>query len=135
MIVIRNRLGIHLADGSLLSTNDAGKVSEVISRQRNIRGKRLSDRLPVIPGLHRREHLEIVVDDLRDLLEHLSALCRRSLSPCRLGRMCRIKSPVYIRSVRTRNLADRLARDRRDVLKVGARDRSNPLATNVVAIL
>ena len=126
---------IQLRDPTLLRADDPGEVPEMIDRKRQISCHGLTDRLAVIPGLDRREQLQVLFHALRNTLQHAPALGNRAAPPSAFRSMCGVKSQVHIGSRGACNLAQELPRHRGKVFKVFPRGGRNPASTNVVVIL
>ena len=85
MEVIGDRVVVDLAERTFLRADRAGEIAEMVDRQRDVGGGRLADRLAVVPGLGEREHLQIRLHPVGDLVEDLRPLGRARSAPGVLG--------------------------------------------------
>ena len=79
--VVGDGVVVDLGDAALLGADGAGEVAEVVDGQREVGGQGLADRLAVVPGLGDREHLEVLLDPVGDLVQDVRALGRRRSCP------------------------------------------------------
>jgi hypothetical protein len=68
----------------------------MVDRQRDVGGRRLADRLAVVPGLGRREQVEVGLDPVGDLQQDVRAMRGRGLAPGVLGGMRGIERQLDI---------------------------------------
>ena len=94
----------------------------------------LADRLAVVPGLGDREHLEVLLDAVGDLVEDQRALGDAGPAPCGLGRMCGVERRLDVLASERAISQNALAVDRRDVLEISARAGFTQLAADEVVV-
>jgi hypothetical protein len=135
VVMIGNRGCINFGDAAFLRADDAGEVAEVVDGQRQVGSHGFADGLAVVPGFDGREQFEIVLHALGNLLQHLAALGNGGFAPGGFCGVGGVERAVDIGGVRAWDLAEDLAGDRGDVVKVFAGGRGYPLATDVVLIL
>ena len=112
----------------------AGEVAEVVDGERQVGGQRLPHGLAVLPTLDDGELLEVVLDALSDLQEHIGTLGGTRPAPRVLGGMRGIEREVDVRGGAPGDLAERLAVHGRRVLEVEATDGWDPLAADEVVV-
>ena len=86
------RVRIKLGCSAFFGTNYAGKIAEMIDRQRQIGGHRFANRLAVVPRLGSGKQFEVLFHFVGDLPQQIAARCRRSIVPFGSGFVCRIES-------------------------------------------
>ena len=79
--VVGHGVVVDLGDRALLGADGAGEVAEVVDGQRQVGVEGLADRLAVVPGLGDREHLEVLLHPVGDLVEDDGALGGGGLAP------------------------------------------------------
>lgn len=95
---------IQLRQAALLRTQTARKVAKMVYAERNVSVERLSDRLPVVDGLHVSQLLLIRLKGIGNLQQDMRALSRASLAP---GISCSVRcvqSKVNVGSVAASSL-------------------------------
>jgi hypothetical protein len=107
---------------AFLGADAAGEVAEVVDRQRHVGRHGLADRLAVVDGLGGRQHLEVLLHAVGDLVQDVGALGRRGLAPGFLGGVGGVERQLDVFAARARDFAEGLAGDRRDVREVLALD-------------
>ena len=125
---------IDLAERSFLGADAGREIAEMIDGERDIGEGGLADRLAVVDGLDRGEHLEVLLHAVGDLIENLCPLGRRGIAPGVLRLMRRVERKLDIGGLRTRDLAYGLAGDRADIVEVIAPDRSDPFAADKILV-
>ena len=96
--------------------------------------RRLADRLAVVDGLDRGEHLEVLVDAVGDLVEDLGALGGRGVAPGVFGLMRGVERKLDISGLRAGDLADRLAGNGADIVEILSVDRRHPFAADEIVV-
>jgi hypothetical protein len=125
---------VDLVDRSRLRSDDAGEVAEVVDGERHVGGHRLAHRLSVVPGLGHRQQLEVLLHAVGDLVEDDGPGRVGGLAPGHLGGVGGVEGEVDVGLVGSGDLAERLSRHRRDVLKVLPLHRCDPLPADVVLV-
>jgi hypothetical protein len=125
---------VDLADRAFLGAHHAGKIAEMVDRQRQVGGAGLTDRLAVVPGLGDGETLQILFHAIGDPVQDRGALGDAGAAPGRLGGMRRIEGRLDVLRVGARDLADDLTGHRRGVVEIFAGDRRDELAADEVVI-
>ena len=106
----------------------------MIDGERDVGEGGLADRLAVVDGLDRGEHLEVLLHAVGDLVEDLGALGGRGVAPGVLGLMRGVERELDIGGLRAGDLADRLAGDRADIVEIIAVDRRHPFAADEILV-
>ena len=132
--MVGDRVLVDLGDRSLLAPDHGGEVAEVVGGKRNVRRERLPHGLAVLPALRDGEHLEVLLDRVRHLVQDTRALRRRRLAPRVLRRVRRVERELDVLRGGARNLGERLARGGRQVVRVLALHRRNPVAADEVLV-
>ncbi len=125
---------IDLGQRALLGADRTGEVPEVVDRQRQVGVERFADRLAVVPGFGDREHLEVLLHPVGDLIQDHRPFSHRGLTPGRRGLVGGVEGEFDILGRGLRDLGEGLAGDRGDVLEVVALDRLDPVAADVVVV-
>ena len=134
MEVVGNRVVIDLRNRAFLGADAAGKIAPVVDGQGDIGGHGLADRLAVVPGFGQRQHIEIVLHPLRNLVHDIGAMGGAGMAPALPRRVGRIERQLNILRTGARNLTESLPGDRGDVFKVLAGGGLKPLAADVIAV-
>ena len=134
MEMISDRVVVDLGERPFLRPDRAGEITEMVDRERQIGGHRLADRLAIVPGFGRRQHLEIRLHAVGDFVENHRPLSWAGPAPGILRSVRRVERGLDVGRVRARNLANRLAGDRRDVVEISAGVRRAPFASDVILI-
>ena len=124
--VIGDRVVVDLGDAAFLGADRAGEVAEMVDGERQVGGRRLADRLAVVPGLGEREQLEVLLHAVGDPVEDQRALGGAGAAPGVLGGVGGVERGLDVLGVGAGDLAEQLAVDRRDVLEIFARARARP---------
>jgi hypothetical protein len=132
--VVRVGVVVDLVDRPLLRPDHRGEVAEVIDGERDVGSEGLADRLAVLPALGDRQHLEVLLDRVCDPVQDLRALGGRPGRPVVLGGVSGVERELDVLGGRERHLGERLAGDRRDVLRVAAFDRGDPVSPDEVLV-
>ena len=132
--MIGDGIVIDLRERSFLSADARGEIAEMIDGERNVGEGRLADRLAVVDGLDRGEHLEVLLHAVGYFVEDLGALGRRGIAPGIFRLMRGVERKLDIRGLRARDLAYGLAGDRADIVEVAAGDRRHPSATDEILV-
>ena len=132
--MIGDRVVIDLAERSFLGTDAGCEVAEMIDGERDVGEGGLADRLAIVDGLDRGEHLQVLLHAVGDFVENLCPLGRRGITPGVLRLMRRVERKLDIGGLRTRDLAYGLAGDRADIVEIAAVDRRHPLAANEILV-
>ena len=119
---------------AFLRADAGGEIAEMVDRQRDVGEGRLADRLAVVDGLDRGEHLEVLLHAVGDLVEDLGALGGRGVAPGVLGLMRGVERKLDIGGLRAGDLADRLAGDGADIVEIVAVDRRHPFAADEIVV-
>ena len=106
----------------------------MVDRERDVRRERLPYGLAVLPALGDCEHLEVVLDRVRDPVQDARALGDRGLAPSVLCGVRRVERKVDVLGRRARDLRERLTGRRCHVLGVLPLHRSDPVAADEVVV-
>ena len=106
----------------------------MIDGERDVGEARLADRLAIVDGLDRSEHVEVLLHAVGDLVQGLCALFGRHLAPGVLRLVRGVERKLDIGGLRARDLAHRLAGDRADIVEILAIDRRHPFAADEVVV-
>ncbi len=134
VIVIGDRVVIDLRERAFLGADAGREIAEMIDCQRNVGEGRLADRLAVVDGLDRREHLEVLLHAVGDLVENGGARSGRGFAPGILRLMRRVERKLDVGRLRAGDLAHRLAGDRADIVEILAGDRRYPFAADEILV-
>ncbi|MPL73764.1 hypothetical protein SDC9_19570 [bioreactor metagenome] len=134
VIVIGDGVVVDFRHRAFLAAQDTGEVAEMVDRQRDVGGGRLADRLAVVPGLGGGEQVEVRLEPVGDLQQHVRAVRGRGGAPAILGGMGSVERQLDIGSVRTGDFANLAAGDRGDVVEILAADRRHELAADEVIV-
>ncbi|OIQ80852.1 hypothetical protein GALL_373830 [mine drainage metagenome] len=118
MEVVRDGVLVDLRDRPFLGAYGTGEVPEVVDRERDVGADRLADRLAVVPGLGDREHLEVLLHAVGDLVEDHGALGGGGLPPGAGRAVSRVEGPLDVGRVSSGDLGERPAGHRGRVLEV-----------------
>jgi hypothetical protein len=132
--VIGDGVIIDFADRSFLGADRAGEITEMVDGERDVGGHRLADRLAIVPCLGERNLLQIGFHPVGDLQEDLRAVGYGGAPPRLFGGVRRVESRFDVRRVGAGDLADRLAGNRRDVIKIFAGFGRPPFAADIVLV-
>ncbi len=110
VIVVGDGVVIDLRQRAFLGADASGEIAEMIDGERNVGEGRLADRLAVVDGLDRGEHLEVLLHAVGDFVEDLGALGRRGVAPGVLRLMRRVERKLDIGGLRAGDLAYRSCR-------------------------
>src|SRR6478672_13069424 len=91
VIVIGDGVVIDLRQRAFLRADARREIAEMIDRQRDVGEARLADRLAVVDGLDRRQHLQVLLHAVGDLVQDLGAFGGRRLSPGVLSLVRRVQ--------------------------------------------
>ena len=127
--VVGDRVVVEFGDRALLPAQNACEVPEVVDRQRDVRGQGLPDRLAVFPALGHGDRLEFS-SMRRAILVRMSERSPATSCPRRGRGACGVERQFDVLGGAARDLAERLAVDRRHVLEVLALHRGDPLAAD-----
>ena len=134
VIVVGDGVVIDLRQRAFLRAEASGEIAEMIDGERDVGEGGLADRLAVVDGLDRGEHLEVLLHAVGDLVEDLGALGGRGVAPGVLGLMRGVERKLDIGGLRAGDLADRLAGDRADIVEIVAVDRRHPFAADEIVV-
>ena len=134
MKVIGDGVVVDFRQRAFLRAEAGGEIAEMIDRQRDVGEGGLADRLAVVDGLDRGEHLEVLLHAVGDLVEDLGALGGRGVAPGVLGLMRGVERKLDIGGLRAGDLADRLAGDGADIVEIVAVDRRHPFAADEILV-
>ncbi len=134
MKMIGDRVVVDFRNAAFLRADGAGEIAEVVDGERNVGGGRLADRLAIVPGLGRSEKVEVLLHDIRDPVQDARAIRYAGLAPGVLGGMGGVERGLDVILVGTRDLANLLAGDRRDIVEVAAGLWLRPLAVDEIAV-
>ncbi|MCY1200129.1 hypothetical protein D9M72_115550 [compost metagenome] len=135
MEMVGNGVGVDLGDAAFLRTDAAGKVAEVVDRQRQVGGGGFAHRLAVVDALGHGQQLQVGLDAVGDAAQDIGALGGGGVGPRGLGGVGGVQRGVDILLAGARHARERLAGDRRDRLEVLAAGGRHPLAADVVLVL
>ncbi len=125
---------IDLRQGAFLGADGPGEVAEVVHRQGQVRVQGFTDRLAVVPGFGDRQHFQVLLDAVRDLVQDDRPFGDTGPAPRRGGGMCGVQRQFDVFGGGAGHLTERFAGDRGDVLEVHALDRGHPLAPDVILV-
>ena len=94
----------------------------------------LADRLAVVDGFDRGEHLEVLLHAVGDLVQDLGALGGCGIAPGVLRLMRGIERKLDVGCLRAGDLADGLAGNRADIVEIIAFDRRHPFAADEIVV-
>ena len=134
MDVVGDRVAVDLRDATLLGTQRPGEVAPVVDSEGKVGGHRLADRLAVLPALRDRQHLEVLLDAVGDLVQDVGAGGGRRRTPGTLGAVGGVQGLVDVLGGAAGDLGERLAVDRRNVLEVLTLAWRDPVAADVVVV-
>ena len=132
--VVRHCVVVNLAKAALLRAEGTCVVAEVINGQRDIRGEGFTNRLAVLPGLCHRDLFEVLLHPISNPQQHQRALLHAGHTPFGRGLLRCVNGKVDVRFAAACDLTKDLTGHRGDVVKVFPRDRSDPVAADVVFI-
>ncbi len=107
----------------------------MIDRKRDIGGRRLTDRLAVVPGLGTGQHVEVLLHSIGDLQQDVAAFGGRGFAPRLKCGVRSIESSFDVLLVRAGYLCERLTVNRRDHVEILAALWGGPFAADVVFVL
>ena len=118
---------VDLADAALPGSQRTGEVTPVVDGEGQVGGRRLADGLAVLPALGDREHLEVQLDAVRNLVQCWPAGVEphARFAPCAASRALSMSSAVP-----RGDLGEGLAIDRGEVLEVLTLRRRHPFAAD-----
>ncbi len=125
---------IDLRERAFLGAHASGEIAEMIDGKRNVGKGRLADRLAVVDGLDRGEHLEVLLHAVGDLVEDFGAFGGRGVAPGLLGLMGGVERKLDIGGLRTGDLTHRLAGDGADIVEILAVDGRDPFAADEIVV-
>ena len=125
---------VDLAERAFLRADRAREIAEMVDREREVGGRRLADRLAVVPGFGERQRSRLASMRSAILLRIMRPLGRAGAAPGVLGGVRGVERGLDVGRVRARDLANRLAGDRRDVVEILAGVRRAPFAADVVVV-
>ena len=135
MIVIGDGVVIDLRQRAFLGADASREITEMIDGEWNIGEGCLADRLAVVDGLDRGQHLEVLLHAVGDLVEDRGALWPAPWpAPFVLGLVRGVEGKLDIGGLRAGDLADRLAGDRADIVEIVAVDRRHPFAADEILV-
>ena len=132
--VIGDGVVIDLRQRAFLRADAGGEIAEMIDGERDVGEGRLADRLAVVDGLDRGEHLEVLLHAVGDLVEDLGALGGCGVAPGVLGLMRGVERKLDVGGLRAGDLADRLAGNGADIVEILAVDRRHPFAADEIFV-
>ena len=132
--VVRHGGSVDLADAAFLCADAAGKVAEMVDRQRQVGVGGFADRLAVVEGFHRGQGGQVLLHTVGNTVQDERALCHAGFAPGTLGGVGGVQRQLDIGRVRARNLAQYLAGYRGNVLEIAAVNRWLPLAVDEVGV-
>ena len=104
--VIGDGVVVDLGDAAFLGADRAGEIAEMVDGERHVGGRRLADRLAVVPGLGERQQVEILLHAVGDPVEDQRALGGAGAAPGVLGRVRGVERGLDVLGVRAGDLAD-----------------------------
>ncbi len=119
---------------AFLRADAAGEIAEMIDGERDVGGRRLADRLAVVDRLDEASRLRFALHAVGDLVQEPRALGGRRLAPGFARRMRGVERELDVFGGRARDLADRLAGDRADIVEILALDRRDPFAADEIVV-
>src|SRR6478672_8990730 len=134
VIVIGDGVVVELAEGAFLRTDAGREIAEMIDSERNVGEGGLADRLAVVDGLNRGEHLEVLLHAVGDLVDDRGSRRRRGAAPGILGLVRGVERKLDVGGLRARDLAHHLAGDRAYIVEIAAVDRGDPLAADEIVV-
>ncbi|MDT4864988.1 hypothetical protein FQZ97_997660 [compost metagenome] len=106
----------------------------MVDGQRNVGVERLADRLAVVHGFRIGEQLEVLLQPVGNLQQHVGALGRRGASPLARGCMGGVERELDVFRARAGGARVGLAGDRRDHVEVLALHGRHELAVDEVVV-
>ena len=132
--MVGDRVLVDLGDAPFLRTDGASEVTEVVNRERQVGGERLTHRLAVVPTLGNGQHFEMLLHRICNFVQDTCPLCWCCFSPCIFGGMGGIERDLDILRRRARHLSEGLPRCRAEVRGVLAVERWHPAAVDKVFV-
>ena len=106
----------------------------MVDGERNVGEAGLADRLAVVDGLDRGQHLEILLHAVGDFVQDFGAFGGRRVAPSVLRLVRGVEGELDVGGLRAGDLADRLAGDGADIVEILAGDRRDPFAADEIVV-
>ena len=85
MDVVGHGVFVDFADATFLRTDTAGKIAEMVNRQRNVGIECFAHGFAIVHGLGVGELFEVGFDAIGDFQQNIGAFCRRGFTPAISG--------------------------------------------------
>ena len=125
---------INFRSTPLLCPQTAGKIAEVIDRQRQIGIQRFAHRFTIVPAFSNRQIFQVLLNPIGDLKQQVGTMLYRCFPPGFRGAVCGIKSKIDIFGIGAGKLCNVTPVHGGGIHKVFAAERFDKLTVNIVTV-